>query len=180
MQLILNFIKEYNEAVVLASLGLNTLFIILLLINYGSISSLKSKYKRLTKGSSGKNMEHIIVEHINKLEDVQQMLGDTNNRIEMLDNKIKACVQKVGFIRYNAFKDTGSDLSYSIALLNENDDGVIITGIHGRAESVSYAKSVSKGKSKYSLSVEELQALERAKSNAIDEDKKVVWAASSK
>ena len=70
---------------------------------------------------------------------------------------MKKCVQKVSIIRYKAFEDVGSDLSFSIALLDENNDGIILTGIYGRNESTTYAKPIDKGISRYDLSEEEKQ-----------------------
>ena len=79
-----------------------------------------------------------------------------------MDIKIKSSIQNVGFIRYNAFNDMGSDLSFSIALLDERRDGFVITNIYAREESNVYAKPIVNGKSTYPLSVEEIQALDRA------------------
>lgn len=53
----------------------------------------------------------------------------------------------------------GSDLSFSIAMLNGNNDGIVLTGIYGRDESVVYAKPIDKGISRYDLSEEEEQVL---------------------
>ena len=70
-------------------------------------------------------------------------------------------VQKCNIIRYNAFNDTGSDLSYSIAMLDNFNDGLIITSIYGRNESTNYAKPIV-GVSSYPLSVEEELVLNRS------------------
>jgi len=132
------------------------------------ITGLKDKYRRLIKGTSGKNLEGVLLDHIERIEGVQAEMQTMNKKLGIVENRMSFCIQKVGIIRYNAFQDTGSDLSYSIALLNEENDGVILTGIHGRTETISYAKPVKAGKSTYSLSVEELQALDRAKENVLD------------
>ena len=63
---------------------------------------------------------------------------------------------------YKAFEDIGSDLSFSIAMLDENNDGLILTGIFGREESTTYVKPVDKGISRYDLSEEELTVLNEA------------------
>ncbi|SCY62641.1 DUF4446 family protein [Alkaliphilus peptidifermentans] len=168
MQLVLDFIDAYSSFVIAASLVMNLLLIILLSINYGMTSSLKDKYKKLVKGTNGKNIEGLLMEHMDKVEDINKEFDKINNRINLLDNRISFCVQKIGIIRYSAFNDTGSDLSFSITLLDENNDGLILTGIHGRSETISYAKPIKDGKSNYSLSVEELQSLERAKGKLVD------------
>lgn len=68
-------------------------------------------------------------------------------------------------VRYSAFKDTGSDLSFAIALLNDNNDGVILNGIYSREMSNIYAKQIKEGKTNSKLSEEERQALEIALNN---------------
>lgn len=168
MQLIFTFVEENSVPIIIVCCLINLLLILLLSINYGITASLKDKYKKLVKGTSGKNIEAILMDHIQNVENVQNELQAFYRKLDILENRINFCVQKVGIIRYNAFQDTGSDLSFSIALLNGSNDGIIITGIHGRAESMSYAKPIKDGKSNYSLSVEELQALNRAKENVLD------------
>ena len=72
------------------------------------------------------------------------------------------CIQKVGIVRYNAYKDTGSDLSFTVALLDEKNDGIVFNGIYSREMSNIYAKPVIGGKSEYTLTEEEKNAILRA------------------
>lgn len=168
MQLILEFIEQNSIAFIIASVIMNLLLIILFIVYCSITVSLKDKYKKLVKGTNGKNIEGILVDHLEKVQAIHDDLEQYYRKLEIMDNRLSFCIQKVGIIRYNAFQDTGSDLSYSIAMLNSSNDGVILTGIHGRTETISYAKPIKDGRSTYSLSVEELQALDRAKSNALD------------
>ena len=68
----------------------------------------------------------------------------------------------MGIVRYSAFQDTGSDLSFSLALLDEKNNGIVMNGIYSREMSNIYAKPVEAGKSSYTLSEEEQQAIEKA------------------
>ncbi|SDL15190.1 DUF4446 family protein [Natronincola ferrireducens] len=171
MQQILSIIDNYSLTFIFTGLVMNLFLIILLAINYSITANLRDKYKRLVKGTSGKNIENVLMEHITKVEEVQENLKDIYSKMDILENRMSFSIQKVGIIRYNAFDDVGSDLSYSIAMLDNNNNGIILTGIHGRTETVSYAKPVKDGKSNYNLSVEEVQALERAKTNDLDKVK---------
>ncbi len=89
-----------------------------------------------------------------------------NSKIELALNQIEKIIkdsyQKMALIRYNPFSDTGGDLSFSLALLDLNDSGFIITGIHGRGVDRIYAKEVINGKSKHNLSDEEIAAIRKA------------------
>ncbi|GAB6085937.1 DUF4446 family protein [Alkaliphilus crotonatoxidans] len=168
MQGLVTFIEQYSIPIIIACCLMNILLVLLLSINYGITASLRDKYKKLVKGTNGKNIEGILMEHMERVEAAKEEQERLYRKLDILENRMSFCVQKVGIIRYNAFQDTGSDLSYSIALLNANNDGVIISGIHGRTETISYAKPVKGGVSTYPLSVEELQALDRAKENVLD------------
>ena len=75
---------------------------------------------------------------------------------------MESCVQKIGIVRYSAFRDTGSDLSFALALLDEKNNGVVLNGIYSREMSNIYAKPVENGESTYTLSEEEKQAINKA------------------
>ena len=69
-------------------------------------------------------------------------------------------------IRYNAFNESGSDLSFSIAIVDDQLDGLVFTSIHGREETYCYGKPIVKGESKYPLSPEEIQVINSARSKS--------------
>ena len=71
-------------------------------------------------------------------------------------------LRHVAVVRYDAFGDMGGRLSFTVALLDDAADGVVMSSIHGRSESRSYAKGVKGGVSEQSLSPEEQQAIELA------------------
>ena len=79
-----------------------------------------------------------------------------------MDKDLESCIQKVGIFRYSAFQDTGSDLSFTLALLDEHNNGVVFNGIYSREMSNIYAKPIENGNSKYTLSEEEQVAIKKA------------------
>ncbi len=97
-----------------------------------------------------------------KINEIEKENNDLKNYCKQLDNTIATSIQKIGLIRYNAFKDTGSDLSFALALLNEKNTGVVLNGIYSREMSNIYAKPVDAGTSTYTLSEEEKQAIKKA------------------
>ena len=163
---------------IINSIGLNTLLLILsivvivLLIAFlallGKVILLNKKYKRFMKklGSSD-SLEEDLENYMYRVDRVEKQNADIMNQINGLDKDLESCVQKVGIVRYSAFQDTGSDLSFTLALLDEHDNGVVFNGIYSREMSNIYAKPVENGNSKYTLSEEEQEAIKRA----IDADK---------
>lgn len=78
---------------------------------------------------------------------------------------MKYCTQKVGVVRYNAIEKVGADLSFAIAMLDAEDNGIVLNGIYSRDGSYVYSKPVQNGQSTYQLSDEEKEAIRLAKEN---------------
>ena len=85
-----------------------------------------------------------------------------SQELEDLKKKHSFSVQKIGIVRYNPFSQVGGDQSFSLAFLDEDNDGVVITSYYTREGNRVYGKSIKGGKSEYSLSEEEKQAIIKA------------------
>lgn len=103
------------------------------------------------------------------LKDVLECLGELEQKYDNISKELaefkeksKKDLRKVGMVRYNPFSEVGGDQSFSIAALNENNDGFVITSHYLREFNRVYAKSIEKGTSKYQLSKEEEDAINRA------------------
>lgn len=148
-------------------IGVNFIFILILLLmnlsNRAKIKKLKNKYYKFMNGLSGANIEDILEDCLEKVNGVMDKNREIELQINSIERNMYYCVQKVGVVRYNAFDNVGSDLSFSIALLDNNDDGLVISSLYSRDSSSTYAKPVLKSKSKYALSAEEIKAIDVAK-----------------
>lgn len=167
MDLIFNIFTDYITEIVIVMSVLNFLLLLLYIISRVKISSITKKYDRLVEGSSATTLEGILFEHIDEVKDVTEQITEIKKYCENLEDRLQFCLQRVSIIRYNAFSDMGSDLSFSIALLDDRLNGFIITSIYGRDDSKIYGKPIVKGESTYPLSVEEMQVLDRAKKQSI-------------
>lgn len=161
MQGITEILKTDNYLLILSIIVL-ILFIgvIVLLINNVNMSR---KYKNFMKKlGNGKDLEEDLSNYMYRVDRVEKQNGQIMEFCKSLDNDLSKCIQKVGVVRYSAFKDTGSDLSFAVALLDEQNSGVVFNGIYSREMSNIYAKPVEKGNSSYTLSAEEAEAIRRA------------------
>ena len=161
MQEILEFLKTDNYLYILSTI------VILLLIGFISLLTsnikLNNRYKNFMKKiGNGKKLEEDLENFMYKVDRVEKQNAEITNFCKNLDEDISKCIQKVGIVRYSAFKDTGSDLSFAVALLDEKNNGIVFNGIYSREMSNIYAKPVENGKSKYTLSNEESEAIEKA------------------
>jgi len=97
------------------------------------------------------------------LEKMEKKLGEVSRELEALKKSNKKNLQKIAITRYNPFSEVGGDQSFSFALLDEKNDGIVITSHYFRDSNRVYAKPVKGGVSKYSLSREEEETIEKAK-----------------
>ena len=155
------FLKSNNYLIF--SFILNILFIILFIINYIRLANMKKSYdKFMKKLGKGNNIEEMLKNHLDKIEFVQRQNQEILDYCRKIDKDFTKTISKVGIYRYSAFRDTGSDLSFTLALLNKNNDGVVLNGIYSREMSNIYAKPIKNAESTYTLSNEEKEAIQKA------------------
>jgi hypothetical protein len=87
-------------------------------------------------------------------------------RIDQLEKIARTQIPRIGFVRYNAFPDVGSDLSYALALLNAEGDGVVLSSIYSREETRTFGKAVARFKTAQDPSDEELAAIAKVRGAA--------------
>ena len=148
------------------------LFVIVIILSVLYITSvinlkkLRTSYSKfMNKLGNGNNLEEMLQNYIKKLETVEAKNEEIISYCKVIDENIKRCTQKIGIVRYNAFKDVGSDLSFTLAILDDYNNGVVLNGIYARDSSNIYAKPIENGVSKYVLSEEEKEAVNRAINN---------------
>lgn len=132
--------------------------IILLVQNH----QLKDKYDRFMRGAKAKSLETEIQDLIKDVEDLTRTSKEHDIDIKELYHKHEGALQKVGLVKYDAFKEMGGKLSYGLAVLDENNNGFLINSVHSSTGCYSYTKKIKEGQSEIELSKEEETALERA------------------
>lgn len=121
---------------------------------------MRNHYKRLVEVSGKKDLESILEKILDRLEIDRINIEKINKKIDKLDREGEVHIQKVGLVRFNPFPETGGDQSFVLALLDKNDDGIVISSLHARATTRWYAKTIIKGKGKdIELSKEEEKAI---------------------
>lgn len=160
-----DFMTSYSYIVILGLIAIVFIQFIIFIILAVKNSKLQNKYRKIMRGVNNKSLEQLIVDYLDKVEDSKASMDGVVERFNELECRIERCIQKTAIMRYKAFDDIGADLSFSIALLDEHNNGVIITGIYGRNESTSYAKPIDDGISRYDLSEEEEEVLMQAINN---------------
>lgn len=163
MQQITNLMQNGTFLTVL--LGINIILFIGLIVNTIRISKIKRENKELIIKLGGTDIKQDLKEYLHRVEGIELKTDTIITYCKNLENTLTGCIQKIGIIRYSAFRDTGSDLSFALALLDSQNNGVILNGIYSREMSNIYAKPVVDGEATYTLSDEEKQALQQAINN---------------
>lgn len=123
---------------------------------------LKDRYDRFMRGAKAKSLETEIQDLIKDVEDLTRTSKEHDIDIRELYHKHEGALQKVGLVKYDAFKEMGGKLSYGLAVLDENNNGFLINSVHSSTGCYSYTKKIKEGQSEIELSKEEKTALERA------------------
>lgn len=158
----MDLLTEYRDVWLLGAIAVNFIMFILILILFVRVSALKRRLRALLGNSEAKDIEEAIIQSHQQLAQMKEDQGWLRKELNMLAEQAKKMKARTAIVRYNAFHETGSDLSFSIAIVDEAGNGLVLTGIHNRAETQMYAKPLENGKSKYSLSPEEIEAINQA------------------
>ena len=118
--------------------------------------------KQLTLDIESKTVDDVLVSHDKEVKRLSTNLEELGQYVTGLANANKKNFQKIGFIRFNPFGDSGGSISFVLAMLDAENNGFVISSLHGREGNRTYAKEVKKGESKSELTEEEKQAIKEA------------------
>ncbi|KKR69638.1 MAG: hypothetical protein UU13_C0025G0003 [Candidatus Nomurabacteria bacterium GW2011_GWB1_40_7] len=123
----------------------------------------EKRLKRFFLGKKGKDLEDTIVALENDIVKLKKAKENIEKDVAVMTAKLKKSIRGVETIRFNPFPDQGSNQSFAIGMLNEENDGLVISSLYSRERMSIFAKPVKNGKSEYELTNEEKEALEKAK-----------------
>lgn len=146
-------------------LGLAAVIVILFIILIVSLvkqSKLKKRYEAFMCGSDAKSMETEITGLFQDIDFLKKEADKSKKEIKHIYKRLETVFQKVGIVKYDAFKQMGGQLSFSLALLDENNNGFVMNSVHSTDGCYSYTKEIRDGECEISLGEEEQKALDMA------------------
>jgi hypothetical protein len=149
-----------------SSLVLSLIALVAALLSVRRQKRLLNQYRVLLANGAPQDLESLLLSQATTLEQLASDLNRLNRQVAAAELQARQHIQRVGMVRYNAFPDTGSDQSFSVAFLDADGNGLVLTSLYGRTETRTYAKPLSAGKSTYPLSDEEMEALAKALAKA--------------
>ena len=127
------------------------------------VRSLTKKYNFFMEGSDGRTLESAILTRFKEIDILKEESRYTSERLNVACETLVTAYQKIGIVKYDAFKEMGGKLSFSLCLLDDENNGFILTSVHTREGCYTYIKEIIKGESFVVLATEERRALEEAK-----------------
>lgn len=138
------------------------IMLVIVLTQGAKMKNMRRKYEVMMAGSGVENLETLLIDlkvQLDSVEDEQQLQRES---VAAALTKLQNMKGHIGMKRYNAFSERGSDLSFSIAIIDVNKNGVVISALYNRDSSYVYAKPLQMGESTYALSPEEAEAINLA------------------
>lgn len=135
------------------------IFIILLIVQIKKTGNLKKRLDKFLNGKDAKSLEQDIVALFDDNKFLKNNVEQNKKDIRTLYRNMESAYQKMGLVKYDAFNQMGGQLSFCLALLDENNNGFIINSVHSTEGCYSYTKEIKLGESTISLGNEEAEAL---------------------
>ena len=155
----------YSDWSVFAVGAVAAVFIWLLVLSY-LVGRQNNFLKSLFPKSGERDIRQKLEEVLNQIEEFKLGSDDFRKKLNNFEKEGLGYIQRIELLRYNPYEDTGGDQSFTLALLNEEGSGIVLTSLHARSGTRVFAKSVSEGKaSKYQFSEEEETVIRRALQN---------------
>jgi hypothetical protein len=156
----LNRLLTENLAV---SFGVLAALVLLLLIGF-LVQSVRlgravRSYRELVRDGESGSLHDRLVGSAEQAVKAGERMREIEAMHAVIEERSRRSLQHIGLVRFNPFEDTGSDQSFAIALLDDQRDGVVLSSLHGRANTRLFAKPVADGSSPHNLSDEETQAI---------------------
>lgn len=162
MDLILDLDGQLLTIIVIGVILLAVCTFLLTLRLYSRMKKFEKAYISLQTFLSGIRMEDLLKSNIKEVRELNQQVAEHEARLAKAEEKLRLGIDRVELVRFNSFQNMGADLSFALALLNQEESGVILTGIHSIEESRVYCKAIDKGQAAVKLTDEEKEAVQRA------------------
>ena len=147
---------------VFGSCGLSLILLIAFIICMIKMNKLYRRYDRFMRGKDAETLEDTMINIMEQLKDLNAKDRANKDMMKSLSKQVKDSFQKFGFVKYNAFKGMGGNLSFVLAMLDGNNTGFVLDAVHSREGCYLYFKEVEEGATEVLLGSEEQEALEQA------------------
>lgn len=162
MQDVLSFIAANRDTIITVQVVVVALLVIFLIAALSRLAKLNRKYARLTRNTSGGNLEEILKEYMESVEESGSRIEALEGSVDRLTQNQRSCLQRVGLVRFDAFDDVGGEQSFAVVIMDAERNGVALSSIYSRNDVRVYAKAINNGAGAHKLTDEEQRAISQA------------------
>lgn len=148
--------------IIIAQAVLTFILLIAVIVCIIKMRKLYRRYDYFMRGKDAESMEAMIIHQMEEIVELKSQDRANKDSIRIANKNSRAAFQKVGVVKYNAFKGMGGNLSFALALLDYTNSGFVINSVHSREGCYLYLKEVDRGQTDVLLGNEEKVALEQA------------------
>lgn len=162
---ILEMLASYGVDPAYIIIGLLAVTLIMIVLYIRVLCKMKKLYRnydRFMRGKDAESLEDTIWKQFDRLEKLEEADQEKEGQIERIFENLQKVYQKTGLVKYDAFREMSGKLSYALALLDKDNNGILINSMYSREGCYSYVKGIRKGESGINLSEEEEEALKIA------------------
>ncbi len=159
------FLLQNIEYVCYVGIGAGIFIIalfILVIITLVKIKKVNQRFKNFMRGKDAESLEEVIVKYLDKIDNLEEENNERKKQINNITENLLITYQKIGIVKYDAFNEMGGKLSFSLALLDKQNNGFILNAMHSREGCYTYVKEIIDGNSYIALGEEEKKALDMA------------------
>ena len=153
------WLLQHVWMIAILALTLGVLSLILGLTAWVRANALARRLKRWRAIHGSADLEEVYAQTLDEVGRLKGRIETLNTAMEHMQQRLQSKVNTVSILRYNAFANMGSDLSFSLAMLDAQGDGAVVSSIYGREETRTYAKPIVQGHSQYALTEEEQRVI---------------------
>ena len=126
------------------------------------IMIIEHRLQKFFRGSKARDLEEVMIYLNKQLIELKGGHKETIEHLKNVDSRLDKSIRNIEMIRFNPFLDAGSNQSFAISFLNDEGNGVVMSSLYARDRMSIFAKPIEKGKSKFELSSEEKEVLEKS------------------
>lgn len=153
----------FDPAYLLIGLGVMTLILlIIVIVCIVKMKKLYRKYDAFMRGKDAESLEERILEQIDEIKNLKLEDRANKDNMKSINKKLQKTYQKMGLVKYDAFKGMGGQSSFALTMLDQMDNGIVMNAIHSREGCYLYIKEIVGGESEIVLGKEEAESLRKA------------------
>lgn len=159
---ILEYLASYGIDPAYLIIALAVLIVVLIILYINVLCKFKKLYRsydRFMRGKDMKSLEDTVMKQFDRLAALENSDQQKGKQIEAILENLQSVYQKTGLVKYDAFREMSGKLSYALALLDKNNNGILINSMYSREGCYAYVKEIIKGESYINMSEEEQEAL---------------------